>query len=75
MAKRTKKPQTNEEKLLEELASLRAENAYLKKLYALIQADKEKEESGTHPGIKAIPCTLLLIEACGNGQKHVLLSL
>tara|TARA_R110002124_G_C8969206_1_gene514860 strand:- start:4537 stop:5058 length:522 start_codon:yes stop_codon:yes gene_type:complete len=44
MAKRTKKPQTKEEELLEELASLRAENAYLKKLYALIQADKEKEE-------------------------------
>jgi transposase len=44
MAKRSKKPKSKEEGLLEELASLRAENAYLKKLYALIQADKEKEE-------------------------------
>lgn len=44
MAKRIKKPKTKEEELLKELASLRAENAYLKKLHALIQADKEKEE-------------------------------
>ena len=44
MAKRIKKPKSKEEELLEELASLRAENAYLKKLHALIQADKEKEE-------------------------------
>lgn len=44
MAKRPKKPQTREEELLQELASLKAENAYLKKLYALIQADKESEE-------------------------------
>lgn len=44
MAKTPKKPKTKDEELLEELASLRAENAYLKKLYALIQADKEKEE-------------------------------
>ncbi len=45
MTKRTKKPKTKEEELLEELASLRAENAYLKKLHALIQAEKEKEEN------------------------------
>lgn len=44
MAKRIKKPITKEDELLQELASLRAENAYLKKLHALIQADKEKEE-------------------------------
>lgn len=44
MAKSFNKPKTKEEELLKELASLRAENAYLKKLYALIQADKEKEE-------------------------------
>lgn len=44
MAKSPKKPKTKDEELLAELASLRAENAYLKKLYALIQADKEKEE-------------------------------
>ena len=44
MAKRIKKPKTKEEELQKELASLRAENAYLKKLHALIQADKEKEE-------------------------------
>jgi transposase len=44
MAKRIKKPITKEDELLQELASLRAENAYLKKLHALIQADKEKKE-------------------------------
>jgi transposase len=44
MPKKSNKVLTKEEQLLEELASLKAENAYLKKLYALIQADKEKEE-------------------------------
>ena len=44
MPRKSKKILTKEEQLLDELASLKAENAYLKKLYALIQADKEKEE-------------------------------
>ena len=35
MATKSKKPLTKEEQLLEELADLRAENAYLKKLHAL----------------------------------------
>ena len=38
--KREKKPLTREEELLEELKYLRAENAYLKKLEALVRARK-----------------------------------
>jgi len=44
MPRKPKKPLTREEELLDELASLKAENAYLKKLHALIQSEKEKEE-------------------------------
>lgn len=44
MARKPKKPLTREEQLLDELADLRAENAYLKKLHALVQSEKEKEE-------------------------------
>ena len=44
MPKKTRKPLTREEQLLEELADLKAENAYLKKLHALVQSEKEKEE-------------------------------
>lgn len=44
MSRKPKKPLTREEQLLEELADLRAENAYLKKLHALIQSENEKEE-------------------------------
>lgn len=43
MPRKPKKPLTREEQLLEELADLRAENAYLKKLQALIQSESEKE--------------------------------
>lgn len=44
MPKKPKKPLTREEQLLEKLADLKAENAYLKKLHALVQSEKEKEE-------------------------------
>jgi transposase len=44
MPSKPKKPLTKEEQLLEELADLRAENAYLKKLHALVQSEKSKEE-------------------------------
>ena len=44
MPKKLKKSLTREEELLEELADLKAENAYLKKLHALVQSEKEKEE-------------------------------
>jgi transposase len=44
MPRKPKKPLTREEELLEELADLRAENAYLKKLQALIQSESGKEE-------------------------------
>jgi len=44
MPRKPKKPLTREEELLEELADLRAENAYLKKLHALIQSESAKEE-------------------------------
>jgi transposase len=44
MPTKPKKPLTKEEQLLEELADLKAENAYLKKLHALVQSEKEKEE-------------------------------
>jgi transposase len=44
MARKPKKPMTREEQLLDELADLKAENAYLKKLHALVQSEKEKEE-------------------------------
>jgi hypothetical protein len=44
MPRKPKRPLTREEQLLEELADLRAENAYLKKLQALIQSESEKEE-------------------------------
>ncbi|RKS01159.1 helix-turn-helix domain-containing protein [Flavobacterium sp. 102] len=44
MPKKSKKALTREEELLEELADLKAENAYLKKLHALVQSEKEKEE-------------------------------
>lgn len=44
MPAKSKKPLTKEEQLLEELADLKAENAYLKKLHALVQSEKEKEE-------------------------------
>ncbi|WP_373399405.1 helix-turn-helix domain-containing protein [Algoriphagus halophilus] len=44
MPRKPKRPLTREEQLLEELADLRAENAYLKKLQALIQSEKEKVE-------------------------------
>ncbi|MFT4854972.1 MAG: transposase [Algoriphagus sp.] len=45
MPRKPKKPLTREEQLLEELADLKAENAYLKKLQALIQSESEKEEN------------------------------
>jgi transposase len=44
MPRKPKKTLTREEELLEELADLRAENAYLKKLHALIQSESAKEE-------------------------------
>ena len=44
MPRKPKIPLTREEQLLEELADLRAENAYLKKLHALIQSESAKEE-------------------------------
>lgn len=44
MPRKPKKPLTREEELLDELADLRAENAYLKKLHALVQSEKKKEE-------------------------------
>lgn len=44
MPRKPKKPPTREEQLLEELADLKAENAYLKKLQALILSESEKEE-------------------------------
>lgn len=44
MPRKPKRPLTREEQLLEELASLKAENAYLKKLHALVQSEKLKEE-------------------------------
>ncbi|MFC5191776.1 transposase [Algoriphagus aquatilis] len=44
MPRKPKRPLTREEQLLEELASLKAENAYLKKLQALIQSENLKEE-------------------------------
>ena len=40
-AKKSSKPLTREQELLEELEYLRAENALLKKLQALVQADKK----------------------------------
>ena len=42
----------SQKELLEELAYLRAENAYLKKLDALIQEEREAK-SANRPGIKA----------------------
>lgn len=44
MPKKPKKSLSKEEQLLEEIADLKAENAYLKKLHALVQSEKEKEE-------------------------------
>lgn len=44
MPRKPKRPLTREEQLLEELSDLRAENAYLKKLQALIQSESAKEE-------------------------------
>ena len=44
MPRKPKRPLTREEQHLEELADLRAENAYLKKLHALIQSESGKEE-------------------------------
>jgi transposase len=44
MPRKPKKTLTREEELLEELADLRAENAYLKKLHALIQSESAKKE-------------------------------
>lgn len=44
MPRKPKKPMTREEQLLDELADLKAENAYLKKLHALVQSEKKKEE-------------------------------
>mgnify|MGYP006205130169 CR=1 FL=1 len=44
MPRKPKRPLTREEQLLEELASLKAENAYLKMLQALIQSENLKEE-------------------------------
>jgi transposase len=41
--KKASKPLTREEELLKELAYLRAENALLKKLQALVQADKKQK--------------------------------
>jgi transposase-like protein len=73
MVKRIKKPKSEEEELLEELASLREENAYLKKLIVLTQAHKEKK-SGNHPIIKAFPCIITFTIASGDGQKHISLS-
>jgi transposase len=40
-SKKASKPLTREEELLKELAYLRAENALLKKLQALVQAEKK----------------------------------
>ena len=44
MPRKPKRPLTREEQLLEELASLKTENAYLKKLQALIHSENQKEE-------------------------------
>lgn len=44
MPRKSNRPLTREEQLLEELADLRAENAYLKKLHALIHSESGKEE-------------------------------
>lgn len=44
MPRKPKKPMTREEQLLDELADLKAENAYLKKLHALVQSEREREE-------------------------------
>jgi transposase len=44
MPAKSKKPLSKEEELLKELADLKAENAYLKKLHALVQSEKAKEE-------------------------------
>jgi transposase len=42
-ARKSSKPLTREQELLEELEYLRAENALLKKLQALVQADKKQK--------------------------------
>ena len=47
--KKEKKPLTREEELLEELKYLRAENAYLKKLDALIQEETLAQKSKPKP--------------------------
>lgn len=44
VSKKSKTPLTREEELLLELESVRAENAVLKKLYALIQQEKQKNK-------------------------------
>jgi transposase len=44
MPRNPKNTLTREEQLLEELADLRAENAYQKKINALIQSESGKEE-------------------------------
>jgi transposase len=44
MPRKPKKSLSKEEQLLEEIVDLKAENAYLKKLHALVQSEKEKEE-------------------------------
>lgn len=44
MSKRPKKDLTKQEQLLAEIADLKAENAYLKKLHALVQSEKEKDK-------------------------------
>jgi len=46
-AKKSSKPLTREQELLEELEYLRAENALLKKLQALVQVDKKQKPSSS----------------------------
>jgi transposase len=50
MSRKAKKNLTKEEQLLEELADLKAENAYLKKLHALVQLEKKKEQKRKSSG-------------------------
>jgi hypothetical protein len=70
-------PQSDEaksrEEPLAELAYLRMENAYLKKLEALTQA-RQTPPDASRPGVKATPSVRRAAEAFRPGAQHVLLS-
>ena len=75
--KKVKLKTTPHEELLKELEYLRAENAYLKKLQALVEERivRESGKSPSHRRTKAAVPAFSIAQSRRDGAKHILLSL